>query len=74
VKFTLVAAERFTAVGDAERRPSATSDPPPPDSDPEPDAAELEEAIDLTDAPPHRPEARLTEELGATVVDEVPRH
>jgi DNA polymerase-3 subunit gamma/tau len=74
VKFTLVADERFTAVGDAERRPSATSDPPPPDSDPEPDAAELEEAIDLTDAPPHRPEARLTEELGATVVDEVPRH
>ncbi len=72
VKFTLVADERFTAVGDADRRPDNPPDAPPPE--PGPDSAELEEAIDLTDAPPHRPEARLTEELGATVVDEVPRH
>ena len=74
VKFTLVADERFTAVGDTDPRPAAAPDPPPPEADPEPDPAELEGAIDLTDVPPHRPEARLAEELGATVVDEVPRH
>ena len=38
-----------------------------------PDPADLEDVSDATDAPPRAPEARLTEELGATVVEEVPR-
>ena len=68
VKFNLVAAEDFTAVGDADRaRPSPTASSAPPV--PEPD----EDPVGATDAPPLGPEARLAEEFGATVVDEVPR-
>ncbi len=67
VKFTLVASGEFSAVGDADRsRPT-----PPPEPEPEP--GDLEDVADATDAPPRAPEARLTEELGATVVEEVPR-
>ncbi len=68
VKFTLVASEEFSAVGDA-----AHGRPAPPPTEPEPDPVDLEEVADATDAPPRAPEARLTEELGATVVEEVPR-
>ncbi len=68
VKFNLVAAEDFTAVGNADRTGSAPAASPAP-PEPEPD----EDTVGVTDAPPHRPEARLAEEFGATVVDEVPR-
>jgi DNA polymerase III subunit gamma/tau len=74
VRFTLVADEGFTEVADSSPRTPPPSDAPPPDPDPEPDPAELEDVSEVTDAPPPRPEARLTEQLGATVVDEVPRH
>jgi hypothetical protein len=71
VKFNLVAADDFSAVGDADRaRPEPAAPSPEP---PEPDPSELHDPADATDAPPRRPEARLTEEFGATVVDEVPR-
>jgi DNA polymerase III subunit gamma/tau len=71
VKFNLVASEEFGAVGDANRRPPVTrpeTESPSPDAEPEP-----EDLADASDAPPHRPEERLTEALGATVVEEVPR-
>jgi DNA polymerase-3 subunit gamma/tau len=70
VKFTLVASEEFNAVGDTDRGHPAPARPEP---EPEPDPADLEDVSDATDAPPRAPEARLTEELGATVVEEVPR-
>jgi DNA polymerase III subunit gamma/tau len=70
VKFTLVASEEFSAVGDSDRgRPAPTR----PEPSPEPDPVDLDDVADATDAPPRPPEARLTEELGATVVEEVPR-
>jgi len=69
VKFTLVADERFTAVGTPTAAPTTTR---PRRPEPGPDSAELEEAIDLTDAPPHRPEAR-SPRTRRSVVDEVPR-
>ena len=70
VKFTLVASEEFGAVGDTSRRtPEATPpEQPPADVEPEP-----EDLADASDAPPRRPEERLTEAFGATVVEEVPR-
>lgn len=71
VKFTLVASEEFGAVGDTSRRPPTEAAPreqPPADVEPEP-----EDLADASDAPPRRPEERLTETLGATVVEEVPR-
>ncbi|HEV3449930.1 MAG TPA: DNA polymerase III subunit gamma/tau [Acidimicrobiia bacterium] len=71
VKFNLVAADDFSAVGDADRARPESAPPSPEPS--EPDPSELHDAADATDAPPRRPEARLTEEFGATVVDEVPR-
>ena len=71
VKFNLVAADDFSAVGDTDRaRPEPAAPAPDP---PEPDPSELDDGVDTIDAPPRRPEARLTEEFGATVVDEVPR-
>jgi DNA polymerase III subunit gamma/tau len=66
VKFNLVPAEDFTT-GDAGRARATVA----PSSEPEPEPDE-DPAL-ATDAPPHRPEARLAEEFGATVVDEVPR-
>lgn len=71
VKFNLVASEEFSAVGDASRRPPverAQTEAPPAEAEPEP-----EDLADASDAPPRRPEERLTEALGATVVEEVPR-
>ena len=71
VKFNLIASEEFGAVGDATRRPPverSQTEPPPADVEPEP-----EDLADASDAPPRRPEERLTEALGATVVKEVPR-
>ena len=71
VKFNLVASEEFSAVGDATRRPpveQAQTEAPPAQAEPEP-----EDLADASDAPPRRPEERLTEALGATVVEEVPR-
>jgi DNA polymerase III subunit gamma/tau len=68
VKFTLVASEEFSAVGDTDR-----GRPPPARPEPDPDPVDLEDVAHATDAPPRAPEARLTEELGATVVEEVPR-
>lgn len=77
VKFNLIASEEFGAVGDASRPPPAerterTERPEPetPAADVEPEPEDLAEA---SDAPPRRPEERLTEALGATVVEEVPR-
>jgi DNA polymerase-3 subunit gamma/tau len=71
VKFNLVASEAFGAVGDADRRPAAAraeTEAAPAEVEPEP-----EDLADASDAPPRRPEERLTEALGATVVEEVPR-
>jgi DNA polymerase-3 subunit gamma/tau len=71
VKFNLVASEEFSAVGDATRRPPverAQTEAPPAEAEPEP-----EDLAGASDAPPRRPEERLTEALGATVVEEVPR-
>jgi hypothetical protein len=74
VKFNLIASEEFGAVGDASRPPPAgRTDRPEPET-PAPDAEpEPEDLADASDAPPRRPEERLTEALGATVVEEVPR-
>jgi hypothetical protein len=69
VKFNLVAAEDYTAVGDPDRPRPQAAPPSPEPPVPEPE----EDAVGVTDAPPRRPEARLAEEFGATVVDEVPR-
>jgi DNA polymerase-3 subunit gamma/tau len=70
VKFTLVASEAFATVGDADRRPAPARPEPAPASEVE---VESDDVADATDAPPRRPEERLTEALGATVVEEVPR-
>jgi hypothetical protein len=72
VKFNLVAAEQFGAVGDAGPAPVATRAAPPV-PEPEPEPPDLDEVVDATDAAAFAPEARLAEELGATVVEEVPR-
>jgi DNA polymerase-3 subunit gamma/tau len=69
VKFNLVAAEDFTAAGDPDRPRPQAAPPSPEPPVPEPE----EDPVGVTDAPPRRPEARLAEEFGATVVDEVPR-
>ncbi len=73
VKFNLIASDSFGTLGNADRRPSAPppeASAPPADLEPEP---EPEDLTDASDAPPRRPEERLTEALGATVVEEVPR-
>lgn len=70
VKFNLVASEDFNTVGDADRRRPAASEPAPSEPEPEP---EVDDLVDATDAGAHGPEARLAAELGATVVEEVPR-
>ncbi|HSO94852.1 MAG TPA: DNA polymerase III subunit gamma/tau [Acidimicrobiia bacterium] len=71
VKFQLIASDEFGAVGDAARRPAQAAphpEPAPAEAEPEP-----EDLAEASDAPPNRPEERLTEALGATVVEEVPR-
>ncbi len=73
VRFTIVADEGFTEVGGADRRSRPVADAPAPESEPELDPVDVEDGSDVVDAPPPEPEARLTEALGATVVDEVPR-
>jgi DNA polymerase III subunit gamma/tau len=70
VKFTLIASEDFSAVGDSRPAPAEPAPREEPPAEVEPEPADL---ADASDAPPRGPEERLTEALGATVVEEVPR-